>query len=65
MDELVKMVADKTGISTEQARMAVDIVVDFIKQKMPGSTGEQLDALLEGGNPADLLGSLGGLFGGK
>ncbi|HIE57363.1 MAG TPA: hypothetical protein EYP88_03910 [Anaerolineales bacterium] len=65
MDELVKMVADKTGISNEQARMAVDIVVDFIKQKMPGSTGEQLAALLEGGNPADLLGSLGGLFGGK
>ena len=65
MDELVKLVADKAGITEEQARVAVDVVIGFLKKKMPGSTGAQLEALLEGGNPADLLGSLGGMFGGK
>ncbi len=66
MDELVKLVADKAGITEEQARVAVEVVIGFLKKKMPGSTGDQLDALLQGGgNPADLLSSLGGMFGGK
>ena len=65
MDELVDLVAEKTGLPKETAKIAVDTVIDFLKDKMPGSTGKQLDALLEGGDVSDLLGGLGSLLGGK
>ena len=63
MNELVELVAKKTGLSDEMAKVAVDTVVDYLKDKMPGSAGAQLDALLEGGDLSDLLGGLGNLFG--
>jgi uncharacterized protein (DUF2267 family) len=64
MDELVKLVAQKTGLSDEMARVAVDTVIDFLKDKLPGPAGKQLDALLEGGDASDLLDGLGSLLGG-
>lgn len=63
MNELVELVAKKTGLSDEMAKVAVDTVVDYLKDKMPGPAGEQLDALLEGGDLSDLLGGFGNLFG--
>jgi len=65
MDELVKLVAQKTGISQDQARMAVEMVLKFIKEKLPAPLAGQIDGLLSGGNPSDLLKNVGGLFGQK
>ena len=65
MDELVELVVKKTGISEDQARTAVDTVVGYLKDKLPGPAGAQLDALLEGGDVSDILGGLGGLLGKK
>ena len=48
MDELIKSVAQKAGISDEQALSAVNSVVEFAKTKLPG-IGEQLQSLLAGG----------------
>lgn len=47
MDELIKTVAAKAGISAEQAKSAVDGVIEFAKAKMP-LVGEQLQGLLTG-----------------
>ena len=63
MEELIKLVSQKTGISEEQAKQAVAQVVDFLKQKLPAPIAAQIDSVLKGGMP-DLSG-LGGLFGGK
>lgn len=63
MDELVELVAKKTGLSEEMAQTAVDTVIDYLKEKMPGPAAAQLDTLLEGGDISDLLGGLGNLFG--
>ena len=65
MDELVKLVADKVGISEDQAREAVKVVMSFLKDKLPEPFAGQLDAVLEGdlGGLGDLTGSLGKLFG--
>jgi hypothetical protein len=64
MDELVKLVAKKTGISEEQARVAVKTVISFLKEKLPEPLDSQIDILLEGGQlPTDLLKGLGSLFG--
>jgi hypothetical protein len=67
MDELVKLVSQKTGLPQEQAKAAVDTVIGYLKEQLPEPLGGQLEALLsgKGGNPADLLQSLGGLLGGK
>jgi uncharacterized protein (DUF2267 family) len=65
MDELVKMVADKVGISEAQAKQAVEMVLEFLKDKLPEPIAGQLDAALEGdvSGLGDLSGGLGKLFG--
>jgi hypothetical protein len=71
MDELVKQVTQRTGISEAQARTAVDTVVGFLKQRLPEPIGGQLDSLLAGGAgvAGDVIGKagdmLGGVLGGK
>lgn len=70
MDILVKMVADKTGISESQARTAVDTVMSFMKDKLPDGMASQVMAMLQndstGGKDdmmSGLAGKLGGMFG--
>ncbi len=49
MEELYALVVKKTGLPKETAKMAVDVVVDFIKKKLPAPLAAQVDAVL-GGN---------------
>ena len=65
MDELVKMVAAKVGISEAQAKQAVETVLGFLKDKLPEPIAGQLDAALEGDliGLGDLAGGFGKLFG--
>ncbi len=63
MDELIKQVAQKVGISEDQAKQAVMQVVAFLKQKLPAPIASQIDSVLAGGAPD--LSALGGLFGKK
>lgn len=62
MDELVKLVVQKTGISESQARQAVTVVLDFLKQRLPAPIASQVDGALN--NPG-VGNALGGLFGKK
>ena len=65
MDELVKLVANKVGISETQAKQAVETVLGFLKDKLPEPIAGQLDAVLDGdvSGLSDLAGGLGKLFG--
>ncbi len=63
MEELTKLVAQKTGLSDEMAKVAVDTVIDYLKDKLPDPVAAQLDTVLEGGDVSSLLGGLGGLLG--
>ena len=66
MDELVKDIAEKTGIPEEVARQVVDLVIAYLKERLPDPLAAQLDHLLAGGDLSqveDLLSGLGGLFG--
>jgi hypothetical protein len=78
MDELVKQITERTGISESQARTAADTVVGFLKQRLPAPLAGQLDSVLGGGAgivgdltgkagdvAGNLLGGLGGMLGGK
>jgi uncharacterized protein (DUF2267 family) len=74
MDELVKQVVEKTGISESQARSAVETVVGFLKNRLPAPIAGQVDGALGAAGGAvgtiadkagDVLGGLGGMFGGN
>lgn len=65
MEELTKLVAEKTGLSDEMSKVAIDTVIDFLKDKLPGPVAAQLDTVLEGGDVSSLMGGLGSLLGGK
>jgi hypothetical protein len=67
MEELIKTVTQKAGISESQARSAIETVVSFLKDKMPGGIGGQVEAFVKGGSAANvsdgLKGKVGGLLG--
>ena len=71
MDELIKQVVERTGISEQQARGAVDTVLGFLKTRLPEPIAGQLDGLVSGaggaaGGLADKAGDLlGGMLGGN
>ena len=67
MDELVKLVVAKTGLSEEMTTTAVQTVLDFLKQRLPAPIAERLEDLLgdeEGQlDLGDLAAGLGSLLG--
>jgi len=66
MEELIKLVAQRTGISQDQAKAAVETVVGFLKEKLPAPLAGQIDGLLSGGATPDLgnlAQGLGGILG--
>ena len=68
MDELIKRVVEKTGISEDQARSAVNTVTGFLKEKLPAPLAGQIDNVLSGaGGNLDKLGDaaakVGNIFG--
>ncbi len=67
MDEVVKLVADKVGISEAQAKQAVETVVGYLKQQLPEPMAKQVDAAIKGdlSGLEGLAGGLGGMFGKK
>lgn len=48
MQDLIKMVTEKAGISESQAKSAVETVVSFLKDKMPGGLGGQVESFING-----------------
>jgi hypothetical protein len=74
MEELIKQVKERTGISEEQARTAVNTVLTHLKNALPASVSGQLDNVIGGGTGAvgdlagragDIVGGLGGMLSGK
>jgi hypothetical protein len=66
MDELVKLVVQKTNLPEATARIAVQTVIDYLKKKLPGPIGGQIDSVLQGGSGlGDAAKGLGGMLGKK
>jgi hypothetical protein len=70
MDELAKLIQEKTGIPEAQAKTAAETALNFIKERLPEPIASQVDGFLGGGaggaggsNPLGDLGNLGGLGG--
>lgn len=66
MEELIKQVSEKAGISEEQARTAVNTVADFLKERVPAPYSSYIDKFMSGGGgEGGFASGLGGLFGNK
>ena len=64
MEELIKQVSAKAGISEDQARSAVNTVLDFVKTRLPEPIAGQIDNVIGGGAGVvgDIANKVGGLF---
>ena len=69
MDELIKLVSQKAGLSEEMAKTAVETVIDYLKRKLPAPIAGQIDNVLGGGGMpkdlGDITKGLGGILGKK
>ena len=69
MDELVNMISSKVGISADQSRQAVNMVLGFLKEKLPAPIASQVEGVLSGrgSGTGDIANQakdmLGGMFG--
>ena len=61
MDELVKLVSQKTGVSEEVSRMAVETVLGYLKAKLSAPIAGRIDNVLSGAGIEDLGGLVEGL----
>lgn len=69
MDQLIAQVTQRTGISEEQARTAVQTVMTFLQDKLPAPIAAQVANVVNGQGLDDLagqaqqaLGGIGGMF---
>lgn len=71
METIVKLVVEKTGISEDQAKIAVETVLAQLKQRLPEPYAKNLDTLLASDLSGaidkldDVAGMLGGFLGKK
>ena len=64
MNELVNLVSKKTGLNQAMAQVAVKLVIDYLKKKLPPAIGNQIDAFLANeGKVAAAEKAVGGLLG--
>ncbi len=67
MDEMIKSISDKTGLSEDMARQVTEVVLEHLKDKLPAPIAGQIDKVLRGGDAPkgleDLTKSMGSIFG--
>lgn len=50
MENIIKTISEKSDISEAQAKLAVETLVTFLKNKMPGGIGGQVETFLKLGS---------------
>jgi hypothetical protein len=68
MEEIVQQVAQRTGISEDMARKAVDVVMDELQKRLPAPLASRLKEYAsgkgtEGPDLSDAAKMAGGMFG--
>ncbi len=69
MNELVNLIVKKTGIPQATAQNVVNVVVDYLKKKLPAPVGAQIDGLLSNDanvqQAENIVGNIAAKFGKK
>lgn len=48
MEELLKLISERAGLSSDQSKSALTTILGLLKEKMPDALGGQLEGLLLG-----------------
>lgn len=71
MDQLITQLTQEAGLTEDQARKSVEIVVGFVRSNLPPSVASQLDNILSrqgvqgiGGITGPVQGTVGDVLGG-
>ena len=56
MEELVEKVAERAGITEDQARVAVETVADILRERIPAPYNKYVDSFLNGEGMGGILG---------
>ncbi len=66
MNEIIKKLSEKFGLSEQQSREAVNMVLSFVKDKLPAPVAAQIDSLMTKSdskdNPGNAIKDLGSKF---
>lgn len=69
MEDLIKLVKAKTGISAPKSKIAVETVMIYLRSKLPGDIASQVDKYLNADEPSEsdemisrLKDTLGGIY---
>lgn len=69
MNELVSLIVKKTGIPTATAQTVVNMVIDYLKKKLPAPVGAQIDGILSSDakvqQAENVIGNIASKFGKK
>lgn len=66
MNELIRTIMEKTGLDEGKASKAAEAAIGFLKDRMPGNFGSQLEGFLGSGKSegmGDLKKKAGSMFG--
>lgn len=68
--QLIQQLSQRVGIPPDKAEAAINTVVGYLKEHLPGPVGSQLDKLVsgeevQGGALSQAAQSIGGMFGKK
>lgn len=55
MEELVKLVMQKTGLAQGTAMITVSLVINYLRDKLPEKTVDQIDDLLGGDRTVEIM----------
>ncbi len=60
MEELINTISEKTGITVDQAKGAVETVISHLKDKLPAGLGDKIESFIQGGSSetGDLMSGL-------
>lgn len=64
MEQIIRMIQERTGIDAAKARTAADTVVEFLQDKLPEPVAGQIRNVLDGGDSgASPMDRIQGMFG--
>lgn len=55
MEELVKLVMQKTGLAQGTAMITLSLVINYLRTKLPDKTVDQIDDLLGGERTVEIM----------
>lgn len=61
MDQLISQITQQVGISEDQARQTVQVVLGFLRNNLPGPVASQVEGLLSGTGGTPGLQGIGGI----